>query len=225
MWVSSRGGTAGQPPTPEQLQRWRRRISPPENEFPAAVGLAAVLGRTDDVAVGITQLDAYSTGFRFRLAIRLRQVRAELAGGGLHMLVTSHVRPGLDVPLQNRLLLGVEYPDGRRISNLQDLRMQGPAAAGDGTELVLAQQGGGGDDRSVDQDYWLAPLPPDGPVTVVLAWPGFGLPESRTVLDGGAILAAASRSTVLWPPQPPSEPQQPPPAPRPSSGWFAQPPD
>jgi hypothetical protein len=51
------------------------------------------------------------------------------------------------------------------------------------------------------------------------------MPESRTVLDGGAIRAAAERSQVLWPPQPAMRPQEPPSPPRPSSGWFADPPD
>jgi hypothetical protein len=70
----------------------------------------------------------------------------------------------------------------------------------------------------------VAPLPPQGPVNVVLAWPGFGIQESRTALDAAAIIEAATRSQLLWPPQSVFEPPQPPPPPRPSSGWFAEPP-
>jgi len=224
MWVSRRGGWAGEPPTPEQLEQWRRRMSPPEYEFPAGVGLTVLLGRTDDAAVGLTNVEAFSTGFRFTLAVRVRQPRAQFARGGLHMLISSHVPPGIDVPLEDRLLLGIEYPDGRRASTLTDLRMQGPGAVTDGNQLVLVQQGAGGGEYSVDQSYWVAPLPPEGPVSVVLAWPGFGMPESRTTLDGAAIRAAASHSQRLWPPQPAAEPTEPPLAPRPSSGWFAEPP-
>jgi hypothetical protein len=224
MWVS-RGASASQPPTPEQLHEWRRRTSAPENELPAGLGLSALLGRTDDAAVGITQVAAFSMGFRFTLAVRLRRPRAELAHGGLFMLVGSHVRPGMQIPAEDRLLLGIEYGDGRRASNLRDMRMMGPATEDDGTRLVFVQQGGSSDESSVDQSYWVAPLPPEGPVTLVMAWPGFGMPESRTVLDGNAIRAAAARSTVLWPPQPAIEHQQPLPPPRPSSGWFAEPPN
>jgi hypothetical protein len=221
MWLSHRGGPADEPPTPEQAEQLRRRMSPPENEFPASVGLSVLLGRTDDAAVGITQIEAFSTGFRFTLAVRLRQTPPELAGGGLFTLIT-HIRPGIEIPLENRLLLGIEYPDGRRASTLQHKWMPAPGAVADGEQLVLVQQGGGGGEQSVDQTYWVAPLPSEGPVAVVVAWPGFGIPESRTVLDGAAIRAAAARSRTLWPPQPASEPQEPLSPPRPSTGWFAE---
>ena len=221
----SRGASSGEPPTPEQLEQWHRRTSPPENEFPASLGLSTLLGRTDEAAVGISQVDAYSTGFRFTLSVRLRRPRAELTHGGLYMLVGSHFRPGVEIRTEDRLLLGIEYPDGRRASTLEDGRAMGPAALDAGTGLMFVQHGGGGDERSVDQTFWVSPLPPEGPVTVVLAWLGFGIPESRTVLDGGAIRAAADRSHLLWPPQPALEPQRPPTPPRPSSGWFAEPPE
>lgn len=200
-------------------------MSSPENEFPAGVGLSVLLGRTDDAAVGIGQIEVFSTGFRFSLAVRLRRPRPRHAGGGLFMLIGAHTHPGVEIPLEDRLLLGLEYADGRRASTLQDVRMLGPAGAPDDQALVLAQQGGGGGDQSVDQRYWVSPLPPDGPVTFVLAWPAFGFPESRTVVDGSAIRAAADRSELLWPAQPAMEAPEPPAPPRPSSGWFAGPPD
>jgi hypothetical protein len=226
MWVGYRGegDAVGEPPTPEQVERWRRRISPPDNELPAGVGLTVVLGRNDDAAVGITHVEAFSSGFRFTLAVRMRQPRPYLAQGGLFMLVSSHVRPGVEIPLEDRLLLGIEYADGRRASNIEDIRMSGPTAVPD-EQLILVPEGGGGDENSVDQAYWVAPLPPDGPVTIVLAWPGFGMPESRTDLDGAAIRAAAGRSHTLWPRQPPLQPSEPPSPARPSSGWFAEPPE
>ena len=198
-------------------------MSPPENEFPAAVGNSFLLGRTDDAAVGITQIAAFSTGFQFTLAVRLRQVRPELAHGRLFMLISSHAHPGVEISLEDRLLLGLEYADGQRASTLQDIRMLGPTAMPGDEQLVLVQQGGGGGENNVEQTYWVAPLPPEGPVTFVLAWPAFGMPESRTVLDGAAIRAAADRSQRLWAPQPAVEAPEPPSRPRPSSGWFADP--
>jgi hypothetical protein len=223
MWISHRGGPAQEPPTPEQIEQWRRRMSPPDNEFPASVGLAVLLGRTDDAAVGITDVDAFSTGFQFTLAVRLRRPRPQLAPGGLSMLVSSHIHPGIEIPVADRLLLGIEYAGGRRASTLHDMRMEGPGAMAGAEQLVLVQTGGGGGDQCVDQGFWVAPLPPEGPVVFVLAWPGFGIPESRRVLDGAAIRAAAASSRILWPPQPPMQPEQPPSPPRPSTGWFAEP--
>src|SRR5689334_23657788 len=102
MWTSHRGGSEREPPTPEQIERWRRRTQPPDNEIPGGAGVAALLGRTEDAAVGLTQLEAFSNGFRFNLAVRVRQLLPELAHGGLFMLISRHGRPGVEVPLENR---------------------------------------------------------------------------------------------------------------------------
>ena len=184
--------------------------------------MTVLLGRTEDTAVGITRLEAFSTGFRFTLAVRLRQARRELAHGGLHTLLSTHVHMGIEVPLPKRLMLGIEYANGHRASTLHDMRTHGPATA-DGHELVLAPQGGSADDRSADQTYWVSPLPPAGPMTFVLTWPAFNIPESRVQVDSAPIRAAADHSQPLWPPQPAAEPPEPPPPPRPTSGWFAEP--
>lgn len=159
---------------------------------------------------------------RHALGVRLRQLPPRLAGGGLFLLIDSHVQPGVGVALEDRLLLGIEYPDGRRASTLDAVPLQGPGAVAD-EQLMLVQQGGGGGDLTVDQTFWVVPLPPEGPVAFVVAWPGFGIAESRTILDGALIRAAASRSLTLWPWQRVAESPQPPP-PRPASGWFAKPP-
>lgn len=197
-------------------------MSAPDNEFPVGVVGTVLLAGNADAAVGVTHLEAFSTGFQFTLAVRVRQVPPRLAGGGLFMLVSGHVHPGAGASLQDRLLLGIEYCDGRRASTLQDQVMAGPAGVPDDEELVLVQQGGSGGDVSVEQTFWVAPLPPDGPVAFHFTWPAFGLDESRTVLDGAAIRAAGTSSRALWPPQPLVEQPPPPSTPRPDSGWFAE---
>lgn len=158
MWIGHRGGPVGEPPTPEQVHQWHRRMSPPDNEFPAGIGLTVLLGRTNDAAVGITQIEAYSAGFRFTLAVRLRRAGPELVRGGLLMRLSSHVHPGIEIPLEDRLLLGLEYSNGHRASTLQDMRMLGPGAGAEGQPLMLVQQSGGGGEQSVDQTYWVSPL-------------------------------------------------------------------
>lgn len=224
MWSSYRAdGPDRETPTPEQLAYRRKRMTVPDNEFPVGALAPVLLASNDDAAVGVTHVEAFSTGFRFTLAVRVRQVPDRLIGGGLFTLVDGHGRPGAAVPLTDRLLLGIEYADGRRASTLQDARRPGLGGAVDDDELVLVPTGGGGGEASVDQHYWVAPLPPDGPLALHLTWPAFGMAESRTELDGGAIRAAGARSHVLWPPQPHFD-APPPPSPRPTSGWFADPP-
>lgn len=63
------------------------------------------------------------------------------------------------IPLEDRLLLGLEYSNGHRASTLQDMRMLGPGAGAEGQPLMLVQQSGGGGEQSVDQTYWVSPLP------------------------------------------------------------------
>ncbi|GAA0560930.1 hypothetical protein GCM10010172_50170 [Paractinoplanes ferrugineus] len=213
MWADRRGGAG---PTPEEIERWQRRTSAPDNELPGAAGVLLLLGHTDDAAVAVTQVEGFSTGWRFTLAVRLRRPRP---GPHLHMLLSRRAHLGLEIPVQDRLLLGLEYPDGRRASTLRDEPMGRPD---DGAELVFRQQSGSGDDRSHDQSYWVSPLPPPGPVTFVLAWPSAGLPETRTGVDGAAIRAAAGQARELWAPQPPEEHLEPPAPARPADGWFAE---
>ncbi len=54
----------------------------------------------------------------------------------------------------------------------------------------------------VDHTFWVSPLPPDGPVTFVIAWSAFGVTESRTVVDSAPIRAVAEHALTLWQPQP-----------------------
>jgi hypothetical protein len=198
-------------PTDEMIRAWHERMDPPENEFPAGAALTVLLGRTDDVAVGITQVDVFTTGFRFTLAVRLRRPLPELAHGG-------GFRHGVEIPLERLLLLGIEYANGDRASTLRDPHV-GPGSSD--RRLVLRQGSGGGSDRTVDHTFWVSPLPPGGPVTFVMAWPAFGVTESRTVVDSAPLRAAAGQALTLWPPQPMPEPEPLADLPRPATGWFA----
>ena len=67
MWTRDLDDSAEQPMTPDQLERWQRRMSPPANEFPAGLGITVLLASTDDVAVGLSQVDAFSTGLARRV--------------------------------------------------------------------------------------------------------------------------------------------------------------
>jgi hypothetical protein len=57
-------------------------------------------------------------------------------------------------------------------------------------------------DLSYDQNFWVHPLPPPGPVTLVVSWPRQGIAEARAELDGAAICQAAQRAVILWPDEP-----------------------
>jgi len=69
-------------------------------------------------------------------------------------------------------------------------------------ELVLQQGGSSGSDRRWDVDFWVHPLPPDGPVTFVASWLAYAVTETRAQVEASAICAAASRAIELWPDDP-----------------------
>jgi hypothetical protein len=196
----------------EQLRRYQA----PENEVPAVVPVSRLLARTDSSALTLTGVQVFSTGLGFTVALRCRPEALpaeELDLGGLMW----HGRHGS----ATELLVGVEFADGRRASNLPG---RDPFGAPDGPEgLVLNQSSGSGQTLSVEQEWWLSPLPPAGPLRLVVRCDLFGLPETTVELDGAAIRAAAADVVVLWPWVPPSaaEPPSPPAPDLPADSWFA----
>jgi hypothetical protein len=181
MHFDSVGGSGRDEPSEERMLAFARRINPPENEIPAAVATSALLARTDDVAIALIGAHAYTFGLRFDLVIRLRhEPRGAMAHKACVLLSAYSGREASD----ERLLLGVEYADGRTATNFQSPGFRGVPVDDVPDEPSLSPMGGGGGGCSFDQSFWLMPLPPAGPLVVVCAWSAFDIPESRTVLDG-----------------------------------------
>jgi hypothetical protein len=141
-------------------------------------------------------------------------VRPSAAGSvrpALHEIFWEH-SPHLGA----HFLLGIEFSDGQRVTNLRS----------DADDVVFHERGGGGGDTSMDQSWWLSPLPPDGPLQIVVRCDPLGLPETVTSLDGTAVRAAAADVVELWPWEPPPAFRTPPPPPPPElppDSWFASP--
>ena len=197
----------------------RRRFSAPDNEAPVAVPTSTVLGRGPDAAVLLTSALAYSTGTEFALSIRVRR-RARRRSVPLHQLITGFGPDEIDA--NRAFLLGVQHADGRR--TMTSGRHGAPTPANEDGEqaLSLALGSSNGSDNTYDLRFWLSPLPPPGPVTMVCRWPEFDIDETKVTLDGTAIAAAGSAAVELWPPESP-EAQVPAPMTTllPDSGWFA----
>ena len=196
---------------PAVMAAMARPWEAPENELPAAAGVTALLARTDEVAVGLVGVDAYTTGLRLRVAVRRRSFPPGDDEDLFHLAVRG--APGSS----RHLLLGVQFADGR----VAAAGGSWESAAGSDQPL-LASRGASGGGRTFDSDYWLTPLPPPGDLVVVCAWPAFGIPETSTVLDGEVLQTAAQLAVVLWPDEPRQEPElSPPRAPDfPEGSWF-----
>ena len=139
MHFDSVGGAGRDGPAEERMVAFARRMNPPENEIPAAVAISALLARTQDVAIALIGGHACTFGLRFDLVIRLRQEPRDAMAHKLHGQLGGH--PGME-DSDERLLLGVEYADGRTATNLQSFGFRGIPADHDPEEPSLSPMGG-----------------------------------------------------------------------------------
>jgi hypothetical protein len=116
------------------------------------------------------------------------------------------VPPGLRPPRREGLHVGVAFADGRHAAYVDGGRHSAQLERQrDEDEPVLLMSAGsmwGQFHRMVE--LYLAPLPPEGPLTLVVQWLEHEIEETRTDLDGSAIRAAAATVTDVWPDLPPA---------------------
>jgi hypothetical protein len=176
-----------EPPPPRRHPPW---FAPPENEFGVSVPIRLVLARTDDLALGLGNVVAYSTGFSLRLALRLHP-KSTLEPRILMPQLHGFGPRGAD----DQLRFGVEFSDGRKATNLGARRPPHEQEP----EISLVPSGGaGGGGRSFNVGYWVYPLPPPGSVTLAVEWPARNVREQRYELDATPIAEAGAGSEQLW---------------------------
>ena len=105
---------------------------------------------------------------------------------------------GMNRNRDDALWLGVKLADGKKVTTVGG---GPPPVELDADAYTLARAGGNGSLLSASVSFFLTPAPPPGSVTVVLAWPAFGIAESTMVLAADSIAAAAGRVVRLWPEQ------------------------
>lgn len=162
------------PPEPRRPAVPHARQGPPDRVLGEPVGGRTVVARTDDVVIAVDRIVAYPSGFE--LGVTVRSHAAPVVGS----FDESHRRTwnGSAAFPGESLHVSLVFADGRRTTMIP--------MHGHGTQIRY------------DQHYWVEPLPPPGPLGVVVAWERRGLPETRAHLDAGAIVEAAGRAQTLW---------------------------
>ena len=151
-----------------------------------------MLIRTGQVAVAIGSIRAYPNGFEFTAHVRMHD--EDENGPGWHDPFDRHGRRGRQLP-GDVLRLGLLYADGRRGATTGGHWR--PDRDDDPGRLVVEHGSSGGTARRWDGNFWVHPLPPDGPVTFVASWPEYGAAETRAGLDGTVIRAAAAGGDLV----------------------------
>lgn len=169
--------------------------------LPGVVALELVLARTDRVAVCVSRLAAYPTGFEFELVTMSAPGQDELE---LDPMMFGHhhhraSRRGSEKGLPPELLrIGVEFADATKATNIAGFHHDQEPPAGP----VMHPGGGGGGGRSWHQTQWVWPIPPPGPLNFVCEWPAADIPLTRSKIDAQTILDATTRARVIFPDQP-----------------------
>jgi hypothetical protein len=179
----------------------RRPYGHPSHEMPVAVGLNLPIARSDAACLSLTVALVSSAGVEGVVLGRGRPLDdRDLTQVGLDEVLWGS-RPATD----GQFFFGLELAGGQRLSSSH--------GAEDAGGFSLSHGGSSSGTQDVEYRFWLTPLPQEGPVTVVVACPLLGIPETRTSFDS-AVLHAARREVVeLWPED----------SPRPASGGALRP--
>jgi hypothetical protein len=163
------------------------REGPPDRVLGEPVAGHTVVARTDTMVIAAERIVAYPTGFELGITVRTKQGPAygSFDDQRLRAWSGSAAFPGESVRVS------VVFADGRR--GMLDNFVSSPVGA---VKLVPIE--GHGTQTRFDQRFWVEPLPPPGPLGVVVEWERRGLAETRADLDAGAILEAAAKTETLW---------------------------
>ena len=177
-------------------------FGPPEDELGAVVPLGIVVGRSANGVVALRHGILHSTGLALDVLAAARGLSDAQANRLFH---EQHLFEEDEEPAPGFLRIGLELPNGARVSNLggrahrrhfmkPDEEPQGP---------VFLEHGGGGASSgggrvSMNPGFWLWPLPEPGTIRVFCEWPVVEIPLSTVEIDGDMLRAAAGRIQPLW---------------------------
>jgi hypothetical protein len=150
-----------------------------------------LLAKTDEAAIVLRGLCAYPNGFEFQISFLGRPPHTPQ----MHHALFARYRGGYGPRF------GFEFSDGRRAG--QSTRQGGFNVPKDEngipTEPVMMPRGGGGGGGEFRQNFWVWPLPPDGPLVLHFDWPDRDIPDTTVQLDGTAVRRAGQSALELWP--------------------------
>jgi hypothetical protein len=173
-------------------------IGPPDNELGVAVPLRLEVGRTEDLAFGVLDAVAFSTGFSFTFTIWSR-VPQDPRG----YVFWPFGRGGMT---SDTLRFSIRFADGGQSTMILDpvsgqatmaLDPNWPAAPSE-TAPRLINNGVASRPRSWSTGMWVSPLPPPGPVAFSCDWEAESVAEVRREIDAQVILEAAAQVEQLW---------------------------
>lgn len=200
------------PPPPRERHRTPPWLAAPSDILPGVVPLELVLARTPKVAVCVSRLGAYPSGFELDLITIAADDTDELDP----LFFEGHrFRGGRRAgEIANEMLrFGVEFADGTKATNTAEQPLVSPGGHATTVHLtaangsreprepvgpVLMTGGGGGGGGHWRQSVWIWPLPPPGRLTFVCQWTAANIELTRRDVDAQLILDASARAQELF---------------------------
>jgi hypothetical protein len=194
--------TAPPRPARHRLPPW---LSAPSGTLPGVVALELVLAQTAKVAVCVTRLGVYPSGFEIDLVTMAGAEDDDALDPKLFLRpwMRDQLAAGYAGLPAEMLRFGVEFADGTKATNTAARFSLGgrgtqPDLHNEPDGPVLHAGGGGGAGGNWRQSMWVWPLPPAGSLTFVCEWPAADIPLTRHEIDAQLILDAAARARVIF---------------------------
>ena len=183
-----------------------------------------VLGRSKDVVAAVRRITAFPGGLALDTVVLARDIHAEAAGRREHA-ATTHRRAAETAQREDKAaaqhdsqaaaqwegtaaaerhqartaaIIERRYLPSFDEADLLRLGIATPAGAALWLDAYESSSSKTEDHYRLETAYWLTPLPVDGLLTLVCAWPEIGLSETRTDIILPELAVRAAETFPLW---------------------------
>jgi hypothetical protein len=199
-------------------------MGPNEELLGVVVHSGLMLGRSKDVVVAVRRITAFPSGLALDTVVLARDIHAEAAGrreqtasahrraaelaqredeaAAQHDSEAAAQREGAaaaerhhalqQAMIERRYLLSFDEGDSLRLG------VTTPAGAARWLDAYASSSSKTEGHYRLETAYWLTPLPADGLLTLVCAWPEIGLTETQTDLILPDLAVHAAEAFALW---------------------------
>ena len=199
-------------------------MGPDEELLGVVVHSGLVVGRSKGVVVAVRRITAFPAGVALDMVVLAREVHAQAAGRRAHA-ATVQRRAAAAAQEEDKAAAQQDSEaaalwGGTAAAERQHVLQQGmierrylpsfdegdllrlgvatPAAGTRWLDAYASTSSGTEDSYRLEAAYWLTPLPVDGLLTLVCAWPEIGLPESQTDILLPDLAVRAAETFSLW---------------------------